>query len=221
MLSVIVPVYNSAENLETCLLSLVNQTTKDIEIIVIDDASTDNSKEIIERFANKYKNVKAYYNNKNLGAGRTRNIGLSLATGKYIGFVDSDDYVNSTMYEYMLDEAVKEGFPDIVITGLRFVKNNDYALMDLSFVTQKVSHKINDKVNHIYDISPSVCNKIFKRELIGNYRFLEGCKWEDITFTFAMYIFANKVIELNNLDYFYRRDISKGISSIIINKMRV
>ena len=58
------------------------------------------------------------------------------------------------------------------------------------------------------------CNKIFKRELIRNYRFLEECKWEDITFTFAMYILANKVIELNNPDYFYRRDISKGISSI-------
>lgn len=142
MLSVIVPVYNSAENLETCLLSLVNQTIKDIEIIVIDDASTDNSKEIIERFANKYKNVKAYYNNKNLGAGRTRNIGLSLATGKYIGFVDSDDYVNSTMYEYMLDEAVKEGFSDMVITGLRFVKNNDYALMDLYLQLKKYLIKL-------------------------------------------------------------------------------
>ena len=214
MLSVIVPVYNSAENLEICLSSLVSQTLKDIEIIVIDDASTDNSKEIIESFANKYKNIKTFYNNRNLGAGQARNIGLKLATGKYIGFVDSDDYVNSTMYEYMLGEAVKEGFPDMVITGIRFVKNNDYALMDLSFATQKSSYKIKDKVNHIYDISPSVCNKIFKRELIENYRFLEGCKWEDIAFTYAMYISANEIIELNNPDYFYRRDISKGISSI-------
>lgn len=171
MLSVIVPVYNSAENLETCLSSLVNQTLKDIEIIVIDDVSTDNSKEIIERFANKYKNVKAYYNNSNLGVGHARNIGLKLATGNYIRFVDSDDYVNRTMYEYMLDDAIKEGFHDIVITGIRFVKNNNYALVELSFATQKASHKINDKVNHIYDISPSVCNKIFKRKLIGNYRF--------------------------------------------------
>ena len=54
----------------------------------------------------------------------------------------------------------------------------------MSFATQKASHKINDKDNHIYDISPSVCNKIFKRKLIGNYRFLEGCKWEDIAFIY-------------------------------------
>lgn len=125
------------------------------------------------------------------------------------------------MYEYMLDDAIKEVFPDIVISGIRFVKNNDYALMDLSFATQKASHKINDKVNHIYDIIPSVCNKIFKRKLIGNYRFLERCKWEDIAFTYAMYISANELIELNNPDYFYRRDISKGISSINISKTQV
>ena len=59
------------------------------------------------------------------------------------------------------------------MTGIRFVKNNNYTVVDLSFATQKASHKINDKDNHIYDISPSVCNKIFKRKLIGNYRFLE------------------------------------------------
>lgn len=100
------------------------------------------------------------------------------------------------------------------MTGIRFVKNNNYTLVDLSFATQKASHKINDKDNHIYDISSSVCNKIFKRKLIGNYRFLEWCKWEDIAFTYSMYISANELIELNNLDYFYRRDTCKEISSI-------
>lgn len=214
MISVIVPVYNSAKNLETCLLSLVNQTIKDLEIIIIDDASTDNSKEIIESFVNKYKNIKVHYNSKNLGAGAARNIGLSIATGKYIGFVDSDDYVNSTMYEYMIDEATKNDFPDIVMTELVFVKNDDYASTDLEFASQRKSYKIKDKVNFMYDLSPSVCNKIFKRELIESYQFLEGCKWEDIAFTFFMFILANDAIVLNNPDYFYRRDISSCVSSI-------
>ena len=218
MISVIVPVYNSAKNLETCLFSLVNQTIKDLEIIIIDDASTDNSKEIIENFANKYKNIKVHYNSKNLGAGATRNVGLSIATGKYIGFVDSDDYVNGTMYEYMIDEAVKYDLPDIVITGLKFVKNDDYALKDLSFASQRKSYKINDKINYMCDVSPSVCNKIFKRDLIGNYRFLENCKWEDITFTFYLYMCANEIVVLNNPDYFYRRNISNGVSSVNYHK---
>lgn len=218
MISVIVPVYNSDDNLETCLLSLVNQTMKNIEIIIVDDASCDNSRRIIEEFASKYSNIKVVYNNQNKGAGYSRNIGLSIARGEYIGFVDSDDYINSTMYEYMYNEACKNDYPDMVITGLKFVKNNDFALKDLSYATSDSSYEVKDKVDFIYDISPSVCNKLFKRELIEDYRFLEDCKWEDIVFTYYMYIKSKNVRVLNNPDYFYRRNINKGISGINYNK---
>lgn len=97
--SVIVPVYNSEQELRDCLDSLVEQTEKDIEIIVIDDASTDNSPEIEAEYQKKYPNVKVYRNERNLGQSETRNRGIELAEGDYIAFLDSDDYVNPGMYE--------------------------------------------------------------------------------------------------------------------------
>lgn len=218
MVSIIVPVYNSSKNLETCLLSLVKQTLKDIEIIIIDDASSDNSREIIKDFVTKYPSVKAYYNKKNIGAGATRNRGITLAKGEYIGFVDSDDYVNTTMYEYMYEEAQKNNFPDMIMTRLIFVKDNDYALKNLSFASINQSSFITNKKETMLGLSPSVCNKLFKKELIGNYKFLEDCKWEDIAFTFSMYMKSDKVITLNNPDYFYRRNIDSGISAINYQK---
>ena len=102
--SVIVPVYNVENYLEKCLTSLVNQTLKDIEIIVVNDGSTDNSQKIIDRYEKKYSNVKAYVK-KNGGVSDARNYGINKAKGKYIAFVDGDDYVDEMMYEKMYKKA--------------------------------------------------------------------------------------------------------------------
>ena len=91
--SVIVPVYNTENFLERCLNSLVNQTLNDMEIIVVNDGSTDASQEIIDRFANDFPNIIRAYRKKNGGLSSARNYGLDKATGEYIGFIDSDDYV--------------------------------------------------------------------------------------------------------------------------------
>ena len=92
-ISVIVPIYNNEQYLKTCLDSLVNQSLNDIEIILIDDCSTDNSYKIAQEYNDNYSNIKLYKNNQNYGQGKTRNIGLDIATGEYIGFIDSDDYI--------------------------------------------------------------------------------------------------------------------------------
>ena len=105
--SVIVPVYNVEEYLERCLDSLVNQTLKDIEIIIVNDGSTDGSKEIIQKYLNKYKNI-VYLEKENGGLSSARNYGIPYAKGEYIGFVDSDDYVEITMYENMYNKAIEE-----------------------------------------------------------------------------------------------------------------
>ena len=105
--SVIVPVYNVEEYLERCLDSLVNQTLKDIEIIIVNDGSTDGSKEIIQKYLNKYKNI-VYLEKENGGLSSARNYGIPYAKGEYIGFVDSDDYVELTMYEKMYNKAIEE-----------------------------------------------------------------------------------------------------------------
>lgn len=213
-ISIIVPVYNAREHLSTCLDSLVSQTLKDIEIIIIDDCSTDNSYSLIKEYANKYPNIRAYHNERNLGQGATRNIGLKLSRGEYIGFVDSDDYINPQMFESMYQETINYNKPDIITTGILFVKDNHYANTDLGYMIRRPGRLIDFTANPdaLYDESPAVWNKIFKKTFLANYEFLEGCLWEDVAFTFSKLIEAGKVIRLDNNDYFYRRNLAKGIS---------
>ena len=123
--SVIVPVYNSEIYLRDCLESLLNQTLTELEIILVDDASTDKSFEIIVEYKNKYPKIKIFKSEQNKGQGASRNIGMSLATGEYIGFLDSDDYVAPTMYENLYNSA-KENNANIATTRLTFVKDGSY-----------------------------------------------------------------------------------------------
>ena len=102
--SVIVPVYNVEDYLARCLDSLVNQTLKEIEIIVVNDGSPDNSQKIIDKYAKKYLNIKAY-KKENGGLSDARNYGIKKANGEYIAFIDSDDFVTTDMYEKMYQKA--------------------------------------------------------------------------------------------------------------------
>ena len=103
--SVIVPVYNAEKYLEKCLNSLVEQTLEEIEIIIINDGSTDSSQKIIEKYAEKYGQKIITRTKKNEGQAIARNLGIELCSGKYIGFVDADDYVCNDMFQLMYDEA--------------------------------------------------------------------------------------------------------------------
>lgn len=97
--SIIVPVYNTADKLERCLDSLVNQTNEDIEIVIINDGSTDNSEKIIKKYEEKHKDIISYYSKQNEGVAKTRNFGIEKAKSDYILFVDSDDYIDKTLIE--------------------------------------------------------------------------------------------------------------------------
>ncbi len=213
--SVIVPVFNSEKYIGECLDSLVNQTLKDIEIIIIDDASIDNSLKIIKEYAKKYSNIKVYQNDQNRGQGFTRNVGLSLAKGEYIGFVDDDDYIDFTMYETMYNGAKENNNPDIVSCGIKFVHINDKFQMnsDLNSSAKGYIYHTSKHPEKIFWESPSCCNKIFKKDLIDKYRFLELRIWEDIAFTYSMLIKANIVLNFHDNFYNYRRDVTKGVSS--------
>ena len=107
-ISVIVPIYNTEKFLRKCIESILNQTLKEIEIILINDGSTDNSHLICLEYTEKYPEKIRYVNNKNIGCSTTRNLGIELAQGEYIAFVDSDDYIENTMYEEMFLMAEKE-----------------------------------------------------------------------------------------------------------------
>lgn len=213
--SIIVPVYNEEEYVSTCLDSLINQTLDDIEIILIDDNSTDNSLNILLDYAKKYPNIKVYHNEKNIGQGASRNRGLSLATGEYIGFVDSDDYIRNTMYEDMYKAVLNNNYPEVVTTEIMFVKDDSYANRDLEFLSigkEKIINPTLDK-NAVISESPAVCNKIFRRDTLKDFYFVEDSLFEDIPFSYTKYMEASKVVSVSSINYFYRRDINRGVSS--------
>ncbi len=214
--SIIVPVYNSEKYLKDCLDSLVHQTLKEIEIIAINDASSDNSLAILKAYETKYPDkLKVYSNPNNLGQGATRNKGIELANGEYIGFLDSDDYVNFNMYAKMYEMAKKNDNPEVVTTGLVFVKNNDYLVNNFKGIAQTNGCiiQVADNPSALLDESPSVCNKLFRSDMVKNSPFIEDKMWEDVAFTYAKLFKASRILRLNDADYFYRRRTNEGVSS--------
>ena len=211
--SVIVPVYNSEKYLRDCLDSLVNQTLKEIEIIIVDDASTDKSFAIIMEYKRKYPDmIKVFKSEQNKGQGASRNIGLSLATGMYVGFLDSDDYVSKTMYEELYKSAINNDFPEVLSTRLTFVKDSSYLNKTFLESSYQTNYNPLENPNLVLGESPSVCNKIFLRSAITT-KFLENCMWEDVGFTFSNLFNANKVVDLNNMGYYYRKSSTTGVSA--------
>ncbi|MEO2075949.1 MAG: glycosyltransferase [Bacillus sp. (in: firmicutes)] len=209
--SIIVPVFNVEEFLIHCIDSLVNQTLKDIEIILVNDGSTDYSLSICQEYEKQDSRVRVV-NKENGGLSSARNAGLDIASGKYIAFCDSDDYVDLTMYEKLYHETLKREV-DLIACGIFL---NDYEKQKISLVTLPYpSNWVNNKddfVNHIfkkYFIDPThiltVWNLLFKRELIekNNLRFA-GEPIEDYAFILQYSIYTNSFIFLNKPLYYYR-----------------
>ena len=192
--SVVVPVYNTEDYIEKCLTSLVNQTLKDIEIIHINDGSTDNSEKIINQFIEVYSDKIKYYKKENGGLSDTRNFGLNYATGEYIGFVDSDDYIELSMYEKMYDLAKKEE-ADVVECDFYWVHPNKMKLDNGAEYKNKEDFFINSRV--------MACNKIIKKEAIDNITFPKGLRYEDIEFFYKIIPNITKIAVLNEALYYY------------------
>lgn len=170
LVSVIVPVYNTVEYLEQCLDSIINQTYKNLEILVIDDGSTDGSSEVIDSYAQKDERVIAVHQ-ENQGLVQSRKNGLSMATGKYAGFVDSDDWIEPEMFEYLATQMIKYQ-ADIVTTG-RIVET-DMTLYAPDKIRQGVYNPLEDpyfcknmiwsEKKELWGISPNFWNKLFLRD---------------------------------------------------------
>lgn len=184
--SVIVPLYNMELYIERCLDSLVNQTLKEIEIIVVNDGSTDRSDAIMQSWVNKNDNI-IYLTKENGGQASARNLALELARGEYIGFVDSDDWIDLEMYDTMYSYA-KEHDCDIVISNT-VDEYNGY----------QVYHRQSDVGK--FRKCGSVCNKIFRKELIGNVRFPVGLWYEDLCFGVKLLMKTDKIGYVEN--HFY------------------
>lgn len=193
--SVIVPVYNTSKYLSKCLDSLVNQTLKDIEIILVNDGSTDNSQDIIDEYKNKYKNIKSY-KKKNGGLSDARNYGLKYAKGDYVGFVDSDDYVELSMYEKLYNKAIKDK-SDMVTCDFYWLYPNK--------TIEDIGNENKSKEELMLTIRVIVCNKIIKRSIINDNKleFPLGLRYEDIYFTYVLMPYLNKISYLKEPLYNY------------------
>ncbi len=169
-ISVIIPVFNVEKYLEECLESVINQTWQEIEILAVDDGSTDNSLEILERYKEKYPDKIKVFTKKNGGQGSARNVALKYVSGEFVGFVDADDWIDPDMYKEMIQLAEKEQ-TDVVICDM------------VDHYPDKDVYHNSSQFNNRFKVTPSACNKIFRKNIVDGKFFPEGLWYEDFEFT--------------------------------------
>lgn len=216
-LSIIIPVYNVEEQLPSCLESVINQSFKDTEILVIDDASSDNSAEIVRKYAQKYKNIKPVFFDRNTGVGHIRNYGIELSKGRYIGFVDSDDWIDLEYYHKLLG-AIKRDRSQIAICGIKTEYNNfksckiRYKYCFHNCIDNAIALKLLTK-SQGYDcyITPIVNNKIYDGEFLRkrNISFNNNRSFQDDYFSFFALLQASLISLVPDIYYhYYQRESS-------------
>lgn len=210
--SVIVPVYNTEKYLNRCLDSLVNQSLKEIEILVINDCSTDNSKIILDKYEKEYKNIKVIHNKTNKGIGYNRNLGIKEAKGEFISFIDSDDWVDKTMFEKMYNKALNDKLDLVICNYFRKLMREDELIDIDSDFNIKFFENTNLKKspNLLIDINTAPWNKLYKKELIENIKFPEDLKYEDAVFVMECLSKAKKIGMIEDkLNYYLVRNKSE------------
>ncbi|MGN7708648.1 glycosyltransferase family 2 protein [Chryseobacterium sp. 22543] len=201
--SIIVPVYNVENYLTKCLDSLVNQSLSNIEILVVNDGSKDNSGKIIEGYAQRYPEKIKAFTKENGGLSDARNFGLDRASGDYIGFVDSDDYVSETMFEEMFLLGEKHQ-AKMMICNIQKVDETGKVtqkLTQLPNMPEKITLENNFSV--FSDISYFACNKLFKKELFNQRRFKKGVHFEDIQLIPQLLLECDAIAQTQNFHYQY------------------
>ena len=209
--SVIVPVYNVEKYLNTCMKSILSQTLKDIEIICIDDGSTDHSGEILDGIAAKDKRVTVLHR-KNAGYGATMNAGLSVATGEYIGIVESDDCILPDMYEKLYEAASNNNLDMVKSDAFFWLETEEHLsrihIKGLDAYYNKVLDELDR--NLFFDFYMNIWTGIYKREFVEKFqiKFHEspGASYQDNGFWFQTCIYATRAMWLNQAFYYYRQD---------------
>lgn len=184
--SVIVPVYNVEKYLGKCLNSLVNQTLENIEIIIVNDGTKDNSEEIIKKFIDKYPQKIVYLKKENGGLSDARNYGIPYAKGEYIAFLDSDDYVEKDMYKEMYELAKKEN-SDMVECDFLWEYPNK--------IREDIGQVYNGKKEMLEKVRVVAWNKLIRRSILEKtqIQFPKGLRYEDVEFTYKLIPHLNKV----------------------------
>lgn len=218
LISVIIPIYNSELHLRHCLDSILNQIYTNIEIILVNDGSTDNSLSICEEYKHQDERFKLI-NINNSGASHARNIGLSKAKGQYVSFIDSDDMIDKNMFHDML--------------GLIEIHKADMAECEIKYVRNHKTNKINnieeiklmnkdDMLNRFFRTSGekdthTLCNKLINIDILDDFKLIEGYMNEDVKGVYDIIKKCNKCIYTSNKYYLYYRN-SSGVTNKKFNK---
>lgn len=211
-LSIIVPVYGVEKYIDKCLNSLVKQSLKKIEIIVVNDGTKDNSQKIIDKYVKKYPDKIKSYIKENGGQGSARNYGLKKTTGEYIGYVDSDDFVEKDMYKKLYNKA-KENNYDIVVCG-NYNVSEDYQNKNIdAFI-----NNYNTDLENIFFGKMAVWNKIYKRDILikNKLEFKEKVWYEDLAFTLKAIMNSNTFAFIDEplYDYLIREGSTMNNSNV-------
>ena len=207
LISIIVPIYKVEEYLRKCIESIINQTYKNIEIILVDDGSPDNCPQICDEYAQKDSRIVVIHQ-KNGGLSNARNSGLNIAKGKFIGFVDGDDYIANDMYETMYN-AIKDNNAQMSICRAYNVNENGELVRDEIQPDIKEEVKIFTKYEAMKEmlmdknIRGYVWSKLFKRDCFETLRFPEGRNYEDIAISIKCFEKTDRIIYLNKQKYYY------------------
>ena len=215
LVSIIVPVYNTGHYLKYCIESLLMQSYKNIEIILVDDGSTDKSGEICNDYREKDSRIKVIHM-ENSGVSAARNRGLDEASGVYIGFVDSDDYIHPRMYEKLL-ELIKTNAAEISIGCFTFVQesenifdtNMEGSVIETCSGKQALWNLLSkDEILN----TGLVCDKLFAKRLFSNVRFPQGRRHEDDCVIHELFSLADGVVYSNYVLYYYRHSFMSEYS---------
>ncbi len=218
IISVIIPVYKVEKYLNKCIDSIINQTYNKLEIILVDDGSPDNCPQICDEYSKKDERIKVIHK-KNGGQSEARNWGLDIAKGKYIGFVDSDDYIKKDMIE-VLYKNILEHNADISICNIIKVKEKsnenleNYDEIEIYNSTESIKQLLKQ---HITNYLP---NKLYRREIWDDIRLPEGKILEDMDVMYRLIEKANKIVATNKTEYYYfiRKDSSISQINVKVTK---
>ena len=209
--SIVVPVYNVEKYLQSCIDSLVSQTYLNLEIILVDDASTDNCPAICDEAARKDGRIKVIHKN-NGGAASARNAGLNIVTGDYVCFVDSDDYVENKYIQRLVNVLEQEN-ADAAVCGFWYLYRDHLEKKGFSGI-----HTVMNQTDYLQRFLTDwtcglIWNKIFRKETLKDVRFTEGHKIDDEFFTYKVIMNCKRVVLFEDPLYYYRMRATSVMSA--------
>lgn len=225
--SVIIPVYKVEQYIEQCIKSLLYQTFKDFELIFVDDNSPDNSIEIIEKYKNNDSRIKLLRQELSQGTGAARNLAMTIAEGKYICFVDSDDWVSENFLEKIFNEfEQKTDLKSVIFKPWVYIEKSDFATIDYRY--PYLAHHLSGFININYkniSLYPIYCwCRAYRTDFLkeNNIKFAES-GFEEFKFIYSLYALSPETYLINDMIYYYRKRTSSWTSSrrvkSLINKV--